>query len=170
MYCPQCATPIDGTQKFCRSCGANVSLVPQALTGQLPQPQPTADVHIGHGHHRRAKPISIDQAASSFFTGLGFFFVAFAVRYFAPAGQLWWFWLLIPAFATMGSGIGTYLKWKEQQRAQQQAMPPAPFPAQVPNAMASPPPAAEIPAAPTTSNLATPPSVTEHTTKHLSGK
>jgi hypothetical protein len=35
MYCPQCANPVDGT-KFCRSCGANVSLVPQALAGQAP--------------------------------------------------------------------------------------------------------------------------------------
>ena len=34
MFCPKCATQnIDGAS-FCRVCGANISLVPQALSGQ----------------------------------------------------------------------------------------------------------------------------------------
>jgi hypothetical protein len=163
MFCPQCASPIDGTQKFCRACGANVSLVPQALTGQLPPAAPTMGGRRRHPRHRQETPVSIEQAASTFFTGLGFVFVAFAVRYFAPAGQIWWFWLLIPAFVSMGKGIGTYLKWKELQRAPQ-SPPPASHEA---NAVAAPPPAAELSPAPTTSQLAAPVSVVEHTTKHL---
>ncbi len=36
MFCPKCATQnVDGAS-FCRSCGANISLIPQALSGQLP--------------------------------------------------------------------------------------------------------------------------------------
>ena len=36
MFCPKCASQnIDGAS-FCRVCGANISLVPQALSGQLP--------------------------------------------------------------------------------------------------------------------------------------
>ena len=35
MFCPKCATQnLDGAS-FCRTCGANISLVPQALTGQM---------------------------------------------------------------------------------------------------------------------------------------
>ena len=36
MFCPKCASQnVDGAH-FCRACGANISLVPQALTGQFP--------------------------------------------------------------------------------------------------------------------------------------
>ena len=36
MFCPKCATQnLDGAS-FCRSCGANISLIPQALAGQVP--------------------------------------------------------------------------------------------------------------------------------------
>jgi hypothetical protein len=37
MYCPKCATQNTDETKFCRSCGSNLSLVPQALTGRLPE-------------------------------------------------------------------------------------------------------------------------------------
>src|SRR6185503_8064340 len=41
MFCPNCAAQnLDGAS-FCRVCGANISLVPQALSGQWPQaPEP----------------------------------------------------------------------------------------------------------------------------------
>ena len=71
MYCPQCANPIDGT-KFCRSCGANVSLVPQALAGQLP-------VATGEGQEwrpgvrLRSRQPAIDRGfVTTFFTGIAF--------------------------------------------------------------------------------------------------
>jgi len=152
MYCPKCATQIDETQKFCRACGANVSLVPQALTGEITH----------RGRHRYDKPISIEQAATSFFTGLAFIVVSFAVLRFAPAGRIWWFWLLIPAFSCMGSGIGLYLKLREQQRQLAQFNPVV----SQPNLASTATPAPEL-SAPTTSELHIPSSVTEHTTKHL---
>src|SRR6266852_3934473 len=44
MFCPKCATQnVDGAS-FCRSCGANISLVPQALSGQLPMAQADDDL------------------------------------------------------------------------------------------------------------------------------
>jgi len=50
MFCPKCATQnVDGAH-FCRSCGANISLVPQALTGQIAQPPMT---EVGRTRHRR---------------------------------------------------------------------------------------------------------------------
>ncbi|HEX9000104.1 MAG TPA: zinc ribbon domain-containing protein [Blastocatellia bacterium] len=164
MYCPKCANSIDDAQKFCRSCGANVSLVPQALTGQLPE-------NTQDRRHRRSlrsshdrRPPTIEGAVSTFFTGLGFLFVSLAVSRYAPAGHIWWFWLLIPAFSCMGSGIGQYLKLKhaERESAQDFSSPPPPMHFPAPRQS----PVAELPA-PTTSELIKPSSVTENTTRHL---
>src|SRR6185369_2154276 len=106
MYCPSCANPIDGAQKFCRTCGANVSLVPQALTGRLPEV--ILDEEHRRGRHRRhgQRPPTIEGAVSKIFAGIGFLAVSIAVSKYAPAGQIWWFWMLIPAFSCLGAGIG----------------------------------------------------------------
>lgn len=162
MYCPNCATPIDGV-KFCRACGANVSLVPQALSGELPAPARADDERRGH-HRRHKKPVTIERITSTFFTGLAFLFVSFAARTFAPAGRIWWFWLLIPAFAMIGESIGQYLKLREEQR---QPTPPYYPPAPPPYQPAMPPARPAELDAPTTSGLAAPSSVTEHTTRQL---
>lgn len=111
MYCPNCAAVIDGS-RFCRSCGANVSLVPQALTGQLPT--------VGGKH---GQPPGIEKAASSLFSGIGLFIAAFAVLTFAPAGRIWWFWLLIPAFGSIGHGVGQYLRYRDLTRSCQLELP-----------------------------------------------
>ena len=108
MYCPKCAAPIEGG-KFCRACGANVSLIPQALTGRLATGEPVVPGKTG-------KLPSLEVAASSFFTGIGFLVVSFAVLSFAPAGRIWWFWFLIPAFGSIGRAVGEYLRYRQQQR------------------------------------------------------
>jgi hypothetical protein len=169
MYCPKCAAPVDG-MKFCRKCGANVSLVPQALTGELPTAQPD---HYEHGgrrrdrHRRQEGPPSMEGAAREFFVGLGFLLVALAIWQFFPGGFSWWFWLLLPAFGMMGKGVGQYLSVREQQRH----LPPPQF-----NAPTAMPQATLQPqfSVPTTSELKLPAnapapaaSVSEHTTALL---
>ena len=170
MYCPNCAAQVDG-MKFCRQCGANVSLVPQALTGQLPvAATPEASSMFDHrGKRRKHGPPTIEGAAREFFSGVGFLFVALAIWRFFPGGFAWWFWLLIPAFGAMGKGIGQYFACREQQRLL--PAPPSVF-SQTP-AMNPAPPQPQF-SVPTTSELklpasATPPpsSVTEHTTALL---
>jgi hypothetical protein len=160
MYCPNCAAPIDGA-KFCRSCGANVSLVPQALTGQLP---PAAEPEDGRRRHRhRQKEPSIEKATTNFFTGIGFLLASLAVWFFFPGGFVWWWGLLIPAFACIGEGVGQYLRLREQRRQQQQLHSAISYY----QAPVQPSPRAAELSAPTTSELALPSSVTEHTTRHL---
>ena len=176
MYCPNCAAPVDG-MKFCRKCGANVSLVPQALTGQLPTAEPATPseplaigIHYGRRgrqRDRQNKPPSIEGAAGEFFGGLGLLLVSLAIWQFFPGGAYWWFWLLIPAFGAMGKGIGQYLSVREQQR---NLLPP-PFNAPTASSHA---PAQPQFSAPTTSELKLPvnaptpqASIAEHTTALL---
>jgi hypothetical protein len=124
MYCPNCAAPIDGV-KFGRRCGANVSLAPQALTGQLPALTPanatppvayTAGQLYGQTRRERNnKPPNIEAAVTSAFWGIGMFIAALAIGRFMPGGAYWWFWMLIPAFGAMGHGVSEYLRFRAAQ-------------------------------------------------------
>ena len=173
MYCPNCAAPIDGA-KFCRSCGSNVSLVPQAMSGQLPQSDASeGELHFGVHHlgrrHRRKEP-SVEIAATSFFTGIGFIVAAIAILLYAPAGAFWWWPFMIPAFATIGQGVGQYLRWRELQRKQALLARPGNQPVDyqsISQAISQAPAQVATLSAPTTSELVKPSSVTEHTTRHL---
>jgi hypothetical protein len=160
MYCPNCAAPIDGV-KFCRACGANVSLVPQALSGQLEERAVGHDAegkpYDRHGRRRR-KPPSLEAGIRQIFMGLGFLIVAFAVKEYAPAGAIWWFWMLLPAFSMLGNGVAEIVRFKQSQSS----APLAPSPAVVPPA----PRTNELPPRPR-SEIAPPASVTEDTTRRI---
>jgi len=118
MYCPNCATPIDGV-KFCRSCGANVSLVPQALSGELMNADTSGLNSREHSRRLRRKELNIESLTTTIFTGIGFLLVAFVVHLFVPSGFFWGWCFLIPAFACLGHGVGHYMQWKENQKSQQ---------------------------------------------------
>jgi hypothetical protein len=102
------------------------------------------------------------------FVGVAFFFVAFAVLAFAPAGRIWWFWMLIPAFMSLGKGIGEYLKWKEAQR-RASAAPRFEQPSAPPQYLSPPPDTGRFDT-PRSFEKAPPPSVTEDTTRHLDAR
>jgi len=89
MYCPNCANPIDGVQKFCRACGANVSLVPQAMTGQLPIVVAGEEELTSSGKRKRKKVPTIEKAVGNIFTGLGFLVAALFVTFWFPGGFTW---------------------------------------------------------------------------------
>jgi hypothetical protein len=167
MFCPNCAAPIDGA-KFCRACGSNVSLVPQAMSGRLPQSDGAGDErHLGRHHrnwgrHHVKKEPSIEKAVTSFFSGIGFLLAAIFVCFYFPGGFTWGWAFLFPAFGLIGGGVGQYLQLKEQQRQrtsfnQADARPLAHQPLEQ----------APTLSAPTTSELVKPSSVAEHTTRHL---
>src|SRR5215207_4930229 len=149
MFCPKCATKnLDGAS-FCRTCGANISLVPQALTGQLVQPGP-AEVQEGC-RTRRGRELTLEQPFKNFFMGMAFVIISIVLS--RTIGQSWWFWLLIPAFMMMATGLAQFIRLQEKQK----------------RASLSPPMARPFVEAPrATEELKAPvASVTEGTTRHL---
>ncbi|MGH9799441.1 MAG: hypothetical protein ACRD82_03675 [Blastocatellia bacterium] len=168
MYCPSCANPIENNQKFCRACGANVSLVPQALTGQLPVISAEEEELTWHGKRRKRRKLpTIENAVGNVFTGIGFLIAALFVTFWMPSGYTWGWSFLFPAFALIGEGIGQYLKVQQLERERQRVMIPPTMPMNFPQPVPLQPRVAEL-SAPTTSELVTPPSsISEHTTKNL---
>ena len=151
MFCPNCGSQNGAEAKFCRGCGANLSLVPHAMTGTLPDAG-----YDKRGRPERKGPPSIANGVAAIMWGIGFIVAAFGVRYFAPAGSLWWFWMFIPAFGWLGQGMKEII-------AAKQAV------ARFPQAGQMPPPRLntnEFPVNQTPSELPRPPaSVTDSTTK-----
>ncbi len=165
MFCPRCGAQNTEEAKFCRSCGTDISLVPQAVTGVLAERLAAEEdprSRRSRKRERRGKPATIERAVKSFFMGVAFLLVAFSVMVWAPAGRIWWFWMLIPAFAWLAEGVSTYLRLAEEKKR------PAALPFYTPPQTAVPPTPRlnELPQR-NTGEMIPPPSVTEGTTRHL---
>ena len=166
MFCPKCATPNADDARFCRSCGVDISLVPQAMTGALAERlaavEETRDGRRRRRHREKGdRAPSIDRAFRGIFMGIAFICVAFAVRTWAPAGNIWWFWMFIPAALNLADGVSTYLRiaGEGKMRDAQPYVPP----------QTAVPPPRHVGALPQreTGEMIPPPSVTEGTTRHL---
>lgn len=164
MFCPKCGTQNSETGRFCRTCGADLGNVSEALSGNLRKNQNLVD--------KKGKPVNYEQAITKLFTGLAFLIVALVLGITGVAGgKFWWFWLLIPAFGSLGSGIAQYVHLKKSEKAN--ALFAAPNPQ---NTISDAPPNAFLPPSQTeyvapdsrykTGELV-PPSVVENTTRHL---
>jgi hypothetical protein len=161
MYCPKCGTQNVDDASFCRGCGANVSLVPQALNGQMPEAS-GARTRAHANKDKREDPPNLTYALVKTFVGLAFIFVALAVKdVYQIAGQIWWFWMLIPAAGSLGAGVAEFLRLYQQQP---KSLTDSPY---VPPAISNAPRAAELPPRRNSVDIYTPTSVTENTTKLL---
>ena len=157
MFCPKCASQnVDGAS-FCRACGANISLIPQALSGQLPSAPAEECADFGMGRRRRKGQPSIDGAVRSLMMGIAFAVISVMIGKCSPGGWTWWYWMLIPAATFLGKGFSDLARLK--------------FEKQQPSSLNSPQLNSVRPAdltAPKTGELMTPvASVTEGTTRHL---
>src|SRR5213078_3991852 len=104
MFCPKCATQnVDGAS-FCRSCGANISLVPQALSGQLPAAPAEECNDFGFRRRRRSEP-SIENGIRNVMMGLAFAVISVLISKYGPGGSVWWYWMLIPAATFFSRGV-----------------------------------------------------------------
>ncbi len=155
MFCPKCAAQnVDGAS-FCRSCGANISLVPQALTGQLPN-APNDFVERAFRGKRRKEP-SLDSGIRHLVMGIAFVVVSILIGKYSPGGWTWWYWMLIPASTLLGKGISEIARARQIKTADPPAKPQISAgsrPSNMPSLR--------------TGELRSPvPSVTEGTTRHL---
>ena len=152
MFCPKCATQnVDGAH-FCRSCGANISLVPQALTGQISQPQPPMTEGSGGYGRRHRRELTLEQPVQNIFIGVAFLIISLVLS--RTIGQVWWFWMLIPAFSLMAKGVAQFIRLQHHQKQLELASPT------VNRSFVEPPPQPQELRSPVTS-------VTEGTTRHL---
>jgi zinc-ribbon domain len=158
MFCPKCGTQNPEEGKFCRSCGSDLGNVSSALSGVPPQRL------VNH----KGKPVHLEGAITKMFTGLAFLIIA-VVLSFSAMGMGWWFWMLIPAFGSLGAGIAQFIQLREAKKNQTGF---APQPGTLPPTQNSalppqqtgfvPPPESRY----KTGDLV-PPSVTDATTRHL---
>lgn len=119
MFCPKCGTQNVQTVRFCRSCGANLGDVSDALAGKKvgitkPGFESLAETM---DWTKKSKSISYESAITKMFTGLAFLIVAAVLGITGIAGgQFWWFWMLIPAFGSLGSGVAQYVQLKKTEK------------------------------------------------------
>src|SRR5262245_24201860 len=119
MFCPNCGTENPGEVKFCRKCGVTLALVPQALTGQLPQQR--RNKHERREIRREAKrlrPPSMEKGIKDTIMGFGFIVAAIAVFLYAPAGRIWFWSFFFPAFGCLSRGIPEIIAARKYAQSQ----------------------------------------------------
>lgn len=167
MFCPNCAAQnLDGAS-FCRVCGANISLVPQALSGQLPTaPEPEDSRSRRRKRNREVEP-SLEKGIMNVFIGLGFIIAGIAIMSRFPGGIFWGWSFFFPGFSTLGKGVASIVAARRNQPGNLLRSNTANtyFPNQAGSSAA---PMVGGASAPRTGELRAPvPSVTEGTTRHL---
>jgi hypothetical protein len=149
MYCPKCAAENSDGSKFCRRCGSNISLVPQALSGTLRDPseydEATANKLAGKVERGITKSL------------IGLAFVVIAMLMLLSRNRDGWA-MLIPAAILIGKGASEILAFRYLRTAGRLSTPKA----------VQPPPEDTLQqASQPLLDQAIPPSVTEHTTRNM---
>lgn len=160
MFCPKCGQQNPETGKYCRGCGTDLGNVSSALASQ-PQSHALVD--------KKGKPIHWEGAITKFATGVAFLIISIVLA-FSRMGQSWWFWMLIPAFTMMGSGIAQYIQLRKLEKGLPIYVPgdsQGSLSARAKNALPSPQTEWVAPESRYKTGDLTPPSVTDHTTRHL---
>jgi hypothetical protein len=168
MFCPKCAAHNIEDAKYCRVCGADISLVPQVLSGQLGKELASSDepaVEKGGRRRKRKskdedKPPTYEKAFENIGVGLAFLIISLVVGLMMPGGRFWGFWLLIPALACVGEGVGQLVRLKREKDSGAGRQPLLREPQAVNVATLPPHDESRL-------TMMPPPSITEHTTRHL---
>jgi len=121
MFCPKCGNKNPEAGKFCRSCGTDLSPVSEALSGKpnnkmqgfgMIEPIQPIGAWTGEG-----KSVSWESMITTSFVGFAFLIISIGLAVTGVAGgRVWWFWLLIPAFAMLGTGVAQYVQLKKSEQ------------------------------------------------------
>jgi hypothetical protein len=175
MFCPRCAAHNIDDARYCRVCGADISLLPQVLSGELNAELAEADDTAVDRKSKRKrkerekerekekeknKPPTFEKAYENIGVGISFILISIMIAIFMPGGRFWWFWMLIPALACAGEGVGQLMRVKREMALGALRAPHLPA-AGVDESRHLPPQRN------TTEIMMPPPSVTENTTRHL---
>lgn len=165
MFCPRCAAQNLDDAKFCRACGADIRLVPQALQGALPvELQKRGRSRAARHKEKKSAPPTIDAGLKKIFEGFGLFII-FLIGLFVFRGAFWLtVWFIIPALASVGEGIGQLIR--ARQEPSPLTIPPPPEAANFPRAPFA-PVVGELSSPDTREIVHAPASVTDGTTRHL---
>lgn len=150
MYCPKCATENGDGSKFCRRCGSNIALVPQALSGMLPEARESDEA-------AKANNVAVKVENGIKKTLIGLCFALAAMVMLLSRRQEWWG-MLIPAAILIGKGMSQILAVRYLKNAGLLAAPKMPQPSPTGELDQTPRRLLETP---------TPPSITEQTTRHM---
>lgn len=121
MYCPKCGTKNPDPGRFCRKCGIGL---PKAFgeEGHSEYEEAANEMTAPHSSGSGGKPkrekesITSWEGATVFIaSGLGFLVLAIVLA-FQPMGSGWWFWLLIPGFGGLGTGLGQVIALRKMER------------------------------------------------------
>ena len=149
MYCPTCASENRDGSKFCRKCGSNIALVPQAMSGMLPD--------LSESDEAAANQYAVKVERGIKKSVMGFCFVLVALVMILGRNPTGWA-FLIPAGILIGKGVSQILALRYLKYAGLLPVPKASQP---------------IPTGTLDQNrqrlldIPVPPSVTENTTRHM---
>ena len=173
FYCPKCAAQNQDDARFCRVCGADVHLVPMALTAQE-LPATTHDQALTQStggtnlNASRARTGGFEKGIEQVVMGVCIMLISAAVWWFVPSGRFWFFWLLIPAFLNLARGISKITLARHYSQHLSPYRPAMNEPSA--SSLESPPPVklfdAQSPRNTSEMKLP-PPSIAEGTTRHL---
>lgn len=165
MYCPKCGTKNLEDAKFCRGCGANLSFVPRALAGRVPEGVLEVEEQERGGLRERKykfqEPPTLEKGLGKVFAGLALLVIFLLGFFYWRGGFVFWVWFIIPALTSFGEGVGQIIR----SRGDRQPAPRADAfrGAEWPDAHRR----AELPAPDTSEIFPRPVSVTEDTTRGL---